>query len=462
MRALAGLLDDTKSLLAPLRLRAPETLLLSRAVTAIKRDVQNVDVEQTQALQLRVADLIRTGQLTALSPRDLKDSCRTFFHPPHAPALQPDLRAPLCDQVEALQKRSALFALMDAYLDGFDSSDEAIRWLADRLTEITRDWPWRDTDTWPEKISNFDLLSPDDAPIRLADEMLNSSEDQRRILERAGLDTDGRRKGGLGIAAFTAACQQVRALNGNSAIPQQLRLMEWAGFASTPLAYPSAWPQFAGALFEPWRSSEPSPSHRTALLDRAMAHAGDPRITPQRWRPVEEAAAGAYAIILRWLTQTSVRQFFDIVSETMTDRPDMWRERRAFWEEYLDANQIDAAWVAFGSDGAHRADRAARNSNDLSLSKYGRLASGSGRSPQHAALIMKFGDTTIAEWSHNGAWNVWKRGDQGHPALFRHNGHGRPDYDPSELMNAPTRGPHMSGWQSKLARIINNQTGRRP
>ena len=461
MRTLAVLLDDTKSLLAPLKVHAPETILLSRAVAAIKRDVQKVDVEQTKALQLRVADLIRSGQQTSLSSRDLKDSCRTFFHPPHAPALQSDLREPLCDQVQALQKRSALFALMDAYLDGFDTSDEAIGWLAGRLTQITSEWPWRDTDAWPEKISNFDLLSPDLSPLRLADAMLTSTHDQRRILDRAGLDTDGRRKGGLGLAAFTAACKQVRLLKGSNAVQQQMRLMDWAAFSSTPLAYPTAWPQFAGALFEPWRSSEPSPSHRAALLDRAMAYASDPRISPQRWRPVEDAAAGAYAVILRWLTQTSVRQFFDIVSETMTDRPDMWRERRAFWEQYLDTNQIDAAWVAFGADGAQRANRAARQSGDGSLSKYGRLSAGSGRTSQHAALIMKFGDTTIVEWSHNGAWNVWKREDEDHPKLFLQNSRGFADYTPSELMTAPTKGPHMPNWQSKLARIISQQTGHR-
>ena len=462
MKTLAKLLDDHTSLLAPLRVHAPETILLSRAVAAIKRESQSVDVEQTKTLQLRVANLVRNGEISSLSPRDLKDSCRTFFHPPHAPALQSDLRDPLCDQVGALQKRSALFALLDAYLDGFDSSDEAIRWLSDRLTKITRDWPWRETDVWPEKIVNFDLLSPDVAPVRLAVEMLSSSNDQRLILDRAGLDTDGRRKGGLGLAAFTAACQQVRQLNGSKAIQPQMALMDWAALSSTPLAFPAAWPQFAGALFEPWRTNEPSPPHRTALLERAMAHAGDPRISPQRWRPVQDAAAEAYATILRWLTQTSVRQFFDIVSETMTDRPDMWRERRTFWEQYLDANQIDAAWVAFGADGARRANLAAKNSGDTSLSKYGRLSSGSGRTSQHAALIMKFGDTTIVEWSHNGAWNVWKRGAPRHPKLFLHNSSGRPDYLPSELMNAPTHGSHVPNWQSRLAKIIRDETGHRP
>ena len=93
---------------------------------------------------------------------------------------------------------------------------------------------------------------------------------------------------------------------------------------------------------------------------------------------------------------------------------------------------------------------------------FGRLRSGAGRSPQHAALIMKINRTTIAEWSHSGKFNVWGPNEKNHPHLFRHNTRRLPDYDPSELMNAPVSGPHQPGWQRKLAQIIHNQTGRRP
>lgn len=461
MTHLASLLEDPDRMLAGLRVRAPGLTLLPRAVARIGGEVRAVNLEATEALQVRVAAVLASDGVGGLSRRDLRESCRTFLHPPHAPVHTPEVAKPLCDEVERLQRRSALFALLDAYLDWFDDQDEDVAWLAKRLTATSKRWAWRDTDPWPARISSFELLTPTTAPRRVAAAVLDSDRDIRAVLDEAGLTTEGRRVGGLGLASFSAGCESVRNMKSTSALSPQRRLVSWSG-ETGPLLYPKAWPQFAGALFEPWRTSEPPREHKTLIIDRAVAHAGDPRINRARWRPVEEAASDAYAVILRWLTQASVRQFFDIVSETMTDRPDMWAERRKFWTQYLDAEMISAAWVAFGSDGASRADRAATLTNDKSLSMFGRLGSGSGRSSQHAALIMKIGDLTIAEWSHNGKFNIWSLKDKHHPPLFRHNTRRLPDYDPSELMNAPVSGSHMSGWQFKLARIIRDETGMRP
>jgi hypothetical protein len=75
---------------------------------------------------------------------------------------------------------------------------------------------------------------------------------------------------------------------------------------------------------------------------------------------------------------------------------------------------------------------------------------------------MRIGDLTVVEWSHNGKWNVWKRGDRNAPTLFRQNDRGRPDYRPQELMNAPTNGSHTSQWRWTVADIIRRETGLRP
>lgn len=461
MTGLASLLENPDALLATLRIRAPELTLLPREVAKITGEVRQLNREPTEALQRRVAALITEGAIGDLSRSDLRESCRTYLHPPLAPGRDVDVGAAICAEVKRLHRRSAFFALLDAYLDGFDPEDEAVLRLADWLKSAQKRWPWRETDPWPERIREFDLLTPAKAPFRVAAAALESDEDLRVILDRAGLTTDGRRLGGLGAASFSAACQSVRKLKGAASLSSQDRLLIWSG-QDGPLPYPKAWPEFAAALFEPWRTTEPDREHKARIMDRAMAHAGDPRINRPRWRPVEEVAGDAFAVILRWLTQASVRQFFDIVSETMTDRPDMWAERRKFWTRYLDADLISAAWVAFGADGANRADRAAARTNDKSLSMFGRLSSGSGRSSQHAALIMRIGDLTIAEWSHNGKYNIWTRGDKGHPTLFKHNNRRWPDYDPAELMYAPTSGSHMSGWQNRVAQIIRDHTGLRP
>lgn len=461
MTRLASRLDHPEELLAALRVRAPELILLPREVAKISGETRHVDREPTEALQRRVAELIANSKVRELSRRDLRESCRTYLHPPLAPGRNQDVGQPICSEVARNQQRSAFFALFDAYLDGFDAEDDAVVALAAWLKAAQKKWPWRETDPWPARIRDFQLLTPGRAPARIAEAILDSDQDLRVILDRAGLTTDGRRLGGLGAASFSAACQTVRKLKGTASLSSQDRLLIWSGNEGL-LPYPSSWAEFAAALFEPWQSSEPDREHKARLMDRAMAHAGDPRINRPRWRPVEESAGEAFAVILRWLTQASVRQFFDIVSETMTDRPDMWAERRKFWTRYLDADMISAAWVAFGADGAARADRAASRTNDKSLSMFGRLSSGSGRSSQHAALIMRIGDLTIAEWSHNGKFNIWTRADKGHPTLFKHNTRRWPDYDPAELMYAPTSGAHMSGWQHRVAQIIRDHTGLRP
>jgi len=461
MTHLARLLDQSTDLLAPLKVRAPDMILLRRAVERIDGISRDIAQEDTAALQLRIGDLALGAGQGPFTRRDLRESCKTYLHPPSPPGRRPEVGSVLLDEVVRSQLRSAMFALLDAYLDGFDAADEDVERLAKRLGAMSRGWAWRTTDTWADRVARYDLLSPKAAPRKLGSAVMESDAPPVTILDDAGLTTEGRRVGGLALAAFVWACGSVANAKGDAAIPSQCRLMSWAG-PPGKLAYPKAWPNYADALFTPWRSSEPERAHKALVIEQALAFAGDPRINQGRWRLVRDTAEDAYDTIMRWLTRAAVEQFFDIVSETMTDRPDMWAERRAFWTKYLRADRINQAWVAFGGDGARRADRAARLTSDKSLTMFGRLASGGGRSAQHAALIMRIGDLTVVDWSHNGKWNIWRKGDPHHPILFRQNSKQLPDYDPGELMYAPLSGPHMSNWDLKVAQIIKNETGIRP
>lgn len=461
MTRLLVLLENDDVLTKGLKVRAPEPLLLRRAVEAIRLDVREVNLEATGALQERVAALLKAAPDTLLRRNDLRESCKTFLSPPRAPGRHEEIGSAILQQIKQAERRAALFALLDAYLDGFSADDDDVVRLARSLQSLTKRWPWREGDPWPDRISTFHLLDPNAAPKALAKAVLSSDFEVMRVLDAAGLTTEGRRTGGLAEAAFSQGCASVAATNAGAVIAPQHRLIQWAG-ASGTLRYPRAWPDYANALFKPWSKTEPAKLHKAMIMEHAMAYASDPRINVARWRPVKDTMGEAYDTLVRWLTQASVRQFFDIVSQTMTDRPDMWAERRKFWTQYLDAEMISAAWVAFGSDGASLATRAASRTNDKSLAMFGRLGSGGGRSPQHAALIMRIGDLTIAEWSHSGKWNIWTSKDKRHPDLFRHNGRRLPDYDPSELMNAPTSGSHTSGWHYKIAQVIRNETGLRP
>jgi hypothetical protein len=465
MTHLADLLSDPKDLLKRARAKAPEPARLRKAVAALGEGPGLAHAaDDIAVIQERVAAAAHAGSegLANLSRRDLREGCRVFLYPPCPPGRSPDVGDALISQVVHLQRRAAYLALIDAYLDGFAIGDDDVDRLARALAATAATWPWRETDLWPERFAAFNLLDPADAPIRLAMAMLRADAPPRAVLEAAGLQSDGRRKGGLAEAGFREACGMVAGSAAKSAAPLQDRLIAWGQDGAQALAFPKAWPDFACALFKPWQVEEPPAAHKTVLIDSALAHAGDPRVNEGKWRPVRSAFGEAYDVVVRWLTKASVEQFFDIVSETMVDRPDMWAQRRAFWTQYLKNNAISAAWVAFGADGAERAKRAARTSGDRGLSMFGRLSSGNGRTSQHSALIMTIGDLTVVEWSHNGKCYIWRRLDAGAPKLFQHSSGPWADYEPSELMGAPIDVSHSGYWQGRIASILREHAGVRP
>jgi hypothetical protein len=351
---------------------------------------------------------------------------------------------------------------LNSYLDAFSVDDPDVRRLAANLTRLTPRWPWREADTWQTKAKTFALFDPDMAPIRIGSAVVGSDQPTHAVLEGAGLNTDGRRRGGLAEAAFREACRMVAAGPVTPLLAAQSRLIDWGEFRAGGFAFPRIWPDFAAALLSPWAGREPPPAHKRLLVDSVLDYAGDPRIRETRWRPVRQAREDAYRVIVQWLTKASVEQFFDIVSETMRDRPDMWAQRRKFWTSYLKADLISAAWVAFGSAGANRADQAAARTGDKGLTMFGRLASGGGRTAEHAALIMQIGDLTVVEWSHNGSWNIWTRDAKRKPILFGHNEKYEADYKPQELIGAPINGAHSGNWQWTIADVIWRHTGLRP
>jgi hypothetical protein len=462
MSGLAEFLADPARLLNSAEAKAPEPIALRRVAAKLEGVSAQREIEDVADLQARISEAALSGVLATLSRRDLREGCRAFLHPPNAPGRNPQVGSRLIDEVGRLRRRAALLALIDVYLDAFNLTDPDIADLGRRLAKLVGPWPWRETDQWPARAKTYFLFEPTKAPELISRAIFGSDEAPRAVLANAGLDTEGRRRGGMAEAAFLLACRSIGARRGPAVVPPQLRLIEWADVGSDNLSFPRAWPDFAGALFLPWRGEEPPAAHKQRLTDTALGCAGDPRVKEARWRPVKEANAEAYDVILRWLTKASVEQFFDIVSETMTDRPDMWEERRRFWTAYLNADLISEAWVVFGPEGAWRAQQAAKRSGDQGLSLFGRLGTGGGKTSEHAALIMRVGDLTVVEWSHNGSWNIWTRSDPRRPKLFRHNDRGLVDYDPTDLMKAPTTGRHSGDWTWRVKEIIRRETGLRP
>lgn len=458
MTHLASLVADPKQLVARMKVGALEAKELKRAVAALQaKAADNVRASiETSALQQRIASLAASHSLEQLSRRDLRESCRVLLLPPLPPAEDPEALDGLLAQVERTKRRAAFFAVIDAYLDGFESENATIFMVATKLEELASRWPWRSDDSWPGRLRKFSLLDPTRAPEILAQRILLGDDEPYKVFQSAGLDTAGRRFGGLAEAAFRSACHLVRRLTGKDAVAGQQILIDWARNDAGRFGFQRAWPEFVQASLTPWEVTEPSEAHKSALLEMLERYGeGDPRAHPDRWRTVMDNAPGAYAVLMRWLTRASVLQFLDIVDRLMPDHAArlMWSYRRAFWMSYLlsdgNAPGIDAAWVAFGDDGARLATQAGRDSGDRSFSAFGRQNDKSG---QHAALILKMGDLTIVDWSHSAKYQVWKRGERGAPELFKS------EYRYGALYNAPLQDSHSSPrtftWQRRLAQII--------
>lgn len=459
MRHLANLVSDPKALVARMRVGVVRPEALRRAVAELEK--MGVDGEEeaqpdVAAVQQRIAQLGEDDALNELTRRELRLGCQAILHPPNPPAAEERLLDGVLAEVERSKRRAAFFAVIDAYLDGFAADDETILSLARKLTVLAARWPWRDGDEWAARIHEFSLLDPTVAPQVLAHRVLKGERRPRDVFAEAGLDAVGRRFGGLAEAAFRLACNRVKRMTGQEAIDGQQILIDWASDDAGKFGYPRAWPDFVEASLAPWQVVEPSEAHKSALIAMLERFGeGDPRAKPARWRTVMDNAPGAYAVLMRWLTRASVLQFLDIVDRLMPDPAAklMWAYRRAFWMSYLlsdgSAPGIDAAWVAFGDEGARLATRAARESGDRSFAAYGKQHD---KSAQHAALILQMGDLTIVDWSHSAKYQVWRRGDKRIPELFQ------PSYGYGALYCAPIQESHVSpstfSWQRRLAQII--------
>lgn len=458
MSFLAKLVRDPKALVARMRVGKVEATNLSRAVSKLCDG--NAAIEATAAnvgeVQQRIADLASAGEVSTLTRRELRLGCQAALHPPLPPAANDVTLNALLSEVSRNKRRAAFFAIIDAYLDGFASEDDTVLSLAYKLQAISENWPWREGDIWPEKFKTFALLDPRHAPELLAKRILETDTNPQEVFRNAGLDTPGRRFGGLAEAAFRAACHRVKRMSGQEAVAGQRTLISCAADDTGKFAFPAVWPEFVEASLTPWELIEPSEAHKSALLEMLERFGeGDPRSKPQRWRTVMDKAPGAYAVLMRWLTRASVLQFLDIVDRLMPDPAAklMWDYRRAFWMSYILSDGgspgIDAAWVAFGDEGARLATQAARTSGDRTFAAFGKQVD---KSPQHAALILEIGDLTIVDWSHSAKYQVWRRRDKGVPQLFQAR------YSFGALYSAPIQHSHLSpstySWQKKLASII--------
>lgn len=218
--------------------------------------------------------------------------------------------------------------------------------------------------------------------------------------------------------------------------------------------FPGATQNLISACLRPWTNKEPNADLKSYLMDELKARLGDPRIETTKWFGAEDSDV---KILVRWLANESLQLFLDIVDKTAVDS--MWSYRRAFWNAYFDADVITEAWVAFGPDALYELglcypDRKQKGSREF--------ATLSGAGSDQSVLLMRMGDHTIAEWSHNGRVWIWEEGqnDKKPPNLYRSTYYKEEcrGYENLQFWGNHTGAPNYH-WQTRVASQIHKLTG---
>lgn len=428
-------------------------------------DAGTVAIEDINEFVTRcISTLTHESTQERFTQRDKRGIARYLFHK------RPDEKKILADfdsvhqlvASELARSPSPAFirCLMQSFLFGYGQNHPYLARLAEDLKQIPAD---QQNGLTYHAIA-LDFLDPKTGHEALSRTIASQSGLPRNTLSQLGFTAD------LEFSTFTEAafahfCD--KAARDSPTKEKVDALLDWAllstatsdqgGLNPANERYGRRRVNFINALLLPWSDSieEPPSTLESKIRNLLLESLGDPRFlgSAASWEGVDPKARD---VLIHWLNAASLRQFFDIVTDTMTssDGKRMWRYRRKFWTAYLP--YINHAWVVFAQEGERLALRRAANTGDKSFRQFARFSL-AGVSSEHAVLLLKIGDTTIAEWSHNGKCRIWSKGASTKPTLYERN------YNPYDLRNGEWDQAHTGnetyGWQQKIAAEIRARTG---
>jgi len=346
-------------------------------------------------------------------------------------------------------KRSLGLMLISLYLRYYSQDSAGIRILGNWLKDRIADWAWGQV--WRERQRNFSIFSPN-APTVIAESILASRQSPTACLANIGI-SGNLLSTGLSLAAFHAACTRVRDAAALDSVSLIKPLLDWAIVGDGKFSFQKLKVVFIESLLDPWTEVTPDENVKKNIQRFLIDQFGDPRLSQNghNWVINENSKR----VILRWLVERSLDQFLDVVDNLALDH--QWKYRRAFWTAYFKKGVISDAWVAFATNGEAEVKRIARRNADESWLSMGML-NGAG-DPNHAVLILRIGDLTIADFSHNGKCRIWKAKNTHAPKPYHHR------YARFDLMGSSADWDfvhHSSDryhWQAEVADKIRQQTG---
>ncbi|MFC0242628.1 EH signature domain-containing protein [Rhodopseudomonas telluris] len=392
--------------------------------------------------------VISTCELTR---REARDAAWCLWETVPALASDGATVTSLVSATEASGRRQPFRALASSYLASYAPDRSRIAEISAVLMRLAAGMG----KPWASLQNDLNLFHVVEGPQNLARMAVQRNISPAAVLTSYGLGAVNAQSGFTKFCIATALEQ----LRDGKELRHDVRLQWVKTFALRDvreLLFQEHGPLVAEALLFPFGNSTPDEDVTDKFLAVLLRLFGDPRSQPAKWARMREAAA----IVRRWLTMQSLRQFLEVVDRTAVAR--MWKHRRAFWGAVYDRGLISDAWVVFGPLGADAARRSF--GKDISFATF----DGGTVDRGHAVLLLRIGRGVVAEWSHNGRCIIWSDSEApGAPTLHLST------YHPAALRSPNGESPSLSvpvfaithsgaefyAWQSKVAGKLHQMTG---
>jgi hypothetical protein len=388
-------------------------------------------------------------ELERLSRRIRRWFPHLLFYPPQAPAqwLAHDeaLKIAVRRHMESPRNARALISLCHAFLRAFPINSAAFETYADLCsTSLAKSTGIR-SQAMRAASARFRLFSAD-GPTEVAKFWLMSKDNitaMRDMPELSVLTSDSRFNHHLAFALLASVRGDLEqgAQLSPTLLERKLALVPGATTRGTTLD-PDLRKPLAEALLQPFVRNPTPEGYKEWARPFVLRHMDDPRRRPVAWSAVNKTACD---VMLRWLVEATIDQFFHVLDKTAKDRH--WKDRKAFWKGYLKKGAINNAWVLLGTDAA----RFVRRTFDDESAHFGRLK---GAQASQSVLLMQFGPSlVVAEWSHDGACHFWDDPEAA-PEFFRHTYTGTElrSRSVTKVNHVPAHRPRQ--WQATIALTI--------
>jgi len=435
------------------RVDIPKHTAVARAAASLRSPIVKIVVpppDNLDVIATRIRNAFRQGKAPENS--DLRHAPWCLWDGTRPLELDDDVSSEYLGYVKTSGRKGAFKRLAAAYVIRFPVRSKMFSSVAALLSELAEKF----SGSWSSASKSLSIFDHVEAPRRIALAARYKGSSPTEVLADHGLSVLAS-ESRLAEAAFVEGLRQIGA--------EQMRPLErlksmtqWATTQEGVLRFDQHRGLVADSLILPHENPAPEKLERDKMLSFLLERFGDPRLPGNKWAPMK-----CTAVVKRWLTEQSLRQFLDVVSRTAL--PEQWKYRRAFWTAVYNRGLISDACVIFDDLGAYHATKVFDGKTPFS--RWRHVSGAKQIQKGHACLLLRIGRGVVAEWSHNGKCNVWRDAtDPTAPILHRL----RYSSDEVQVKNISfERGegksafthsrPSTYSWQNKVADEIRAMTG---